>query len=201
MTNNHVVDGCEYMQVTLPDGSQQRGETLFTDAYNDLAVIKVNYNPKNIATFPVSSNYRVGDDVLAFGFGLGYILSSSGILTTGTIGALSGIADDSRFMQITAIIQHGNSGGPLSDKMGNVIGINTQGIDSVDFYKRHGVASEPANFAVKEMVMKTFLKAHTIPYTEVNKTQPIPTADLGEQMRLYSVKAHCFGYPKKKTKS
>lgn len=200
MTNNHVVKDCEYMQVKLPDGTQQRGQTLFTDAVNDLAVIKIDYQPPTIATFPVSGTYRVGDDVLAFGFGLGYQLSSSGILTTGTIGALSGMNDDSRFIQITATLQHGNSGGPLSDKMGNVIGINSRVLDPVAYYNQSGVLPESANFSVKDVVMKSFLKAHSIPFTEVDKTQPIGNADLGEQMRLYSVKASCFGHPKKEKK-
>ena len=196
LTNNHVVKGCEYMQVRLPDGTQQRGETLFTDGMNDLAVIKIDYQPSSIATFPVSGTYRVGDDVHAFGFGLAYQLSSSGLFTSGTISALSGFNDDSRFMQISATIQHGNSGGPLTDKMGNVIGINTQIIDTVEFYKRYGATPENASFSVKEDVMKSFLKAHSIPFTEINKTQPMAAADLGEQMRLYSVKASCFGHPK-----
>ena len=200
LTNNHVVRGCEYMQIKLPDGSQQRGETLFTDSINDLAVVKVNYAPPVIATFPATPSYRVGDDVLVFGFGLGYELSSSGILTTGTIGALSGYGDDSRFMQITATMQHGNSGGPLSDRMGNVIGINTSGLDAVQYYNKHGISAEAANFSVKELVIKTFLKAHSLPFTEINKTQVMSTADIGEQMRLYSVKALCYGHPKKEKK-
>ena len=197
LTNNHVVQGCDYMQVKQADGTQQRAETLFTDTLNDLAVIKVANKPTDIATFPPATAYRVGDDVLAFGFALGDDLSKSGVLTTGTIGALSGLNDDSRFIQITASIQHGNSGGPLSDKMGNVIGVNTMGLNPLWYVKNKGILPESANFAVKELVVKTFLKAHSVPFVETNKTQAQSNADIGEQMRKYTVRAGCYGRPKK----
>jgi len=196
VTNNHVVKNCEYMQLRLADGTQQKADVLYTDPINDLAVIKVDYKPSVIATFPLTPSYRAGEEVLAFGFGLGYDLSKSGILTTGSIIALAGMHDDSRFMQITAQIQHGNSGGPLSDRMGNVIGINTSGLDQVGYFKSKGVFPEAADFSVKELVIKTFLKAHSIPFTEVNKTQVQGNADIGEQMRRFSVRASCFGYPR-----
>jgi S1-C subfamily serine protease len=199
LTNNHVVSGCEYMQVRYVDGTQEKADVLFTDVINDLAVIKVNKKQTHIATLPSTTNYRVGEDIVTFGFGLGYTLSTSGIVTTGTIGALSGMDDDSRFIQITASIQHGNSGGPLSDNKGNIIGINTAGIEPVNYYKNHGVFPEAANFSVKEIVIKTFLKAHGIPYTEINRTQVMSNADIGEMMKNFSVKASCFGYPKKST--
>ena len=197
ITNNHVVNGCEYIQVKYSDGSQERANILFTDSLNDLAVIKVDTKQTVIATFPATANYRVGDDVIAFGFGLAGELSKSGVLTTGTISALSGWGDDSRYLHITATIQHGNSGGPLSDNKGNIIGINTSGIDMIGYYKSHGQSAEAASFSVKELVMKTFLKAHGIPYTELNRTQIMSNADLGDYMRKFSVWAWCYGYPKK----
>ena len=200
LTNNHVVDGCDYMQMILPNGDQLRGTAVFTDSINDLAVVKVNYRPTTIASFPASSNYRAGDDILAFGFALGSDLASSGVLTTGTIGALSGIRNDSRYMQVTATLQHGNSGGPLIDRFGNVIGINTQGIDAVEYYKANGITPEPANFSVKEMVIKTFLKSNAVPFVENTRTQVKSTADLGEEMKGYSTRAMCYGHPNKTKK-
>ena len=197
LTNNHVVNGCEYMQVRYADGTQEKADILFTDSINDLAVVKVNSKQSAIATFPTSSNYRVGDDVIAYGYGMAGELSKSGVLTTGTINALSGWGDDSRFIQISATVQHGNSGGPLVDRKGNVIGVNTGIIDTVEYYKAKGQTPENAAFSVKELVMKTFLKAHSIPFTEVDRTQAMSNADLGDMMRKFSVWAMCYGHPKK----
>ena len=197
LTNNHVVRGCEYMKIILPDGSNLKGETIFNDSINDLAVVKVDYRPPVIASFPASTSYRVGEDVATFGFGLGYELSKSGIFTTGTINALSGYNDDSRFIHISAILQHGNSGGPLSDSMGNVIGVNSQGLEATIISKNKLFAPETANFSIKELVVKTFLKAHGIPFAEVNRTKPMSNPDLSDYMRSYSVMARCFGVQKK----
>ena len=197
LTNNHVVKGCEYMKIGLPDGSSLKGEAIFNDTINDLAVVKVDYHPPVIATFPASTSYRVGDDVATFGFGLGYQLSKSGIFTTGTINALSGVNDDSRFVQISAIVQHGNSGGPLSDVMGNVIGVNSRRLEAVLAAKNKIDSPETANFSIKELVVKTFLKAHGVPFTEVNRSKSMSNPDLSDYMRSYSVLARCYGVSKR----
>ena len=201
VTNNHVVNTCEYMKLQLPDGSVQKADILFTDPTNDLAVIRAAGPVPAIATFPVSPTYRVGDDVVTFGFPLGGglgMLSSSGVLTTGTISALSGLEDDSRFFQINAAIQHGNRGGPLSDRFGNMIGVNSKGLNAAYFLKQDGSVPQNVNFAIKELVVKTFLKAHSIPFTEVQRTQPLSNADVGDLMRQYTVFAMCVGHPPKK---
>jgi S1-C subfamily serine protease len=200
LTNAHVVRGCEYMQAQIHDGGQYRGEILFKDAHTDLAVVKTTYAPTAIATFPATPKYRVGDDVIAFGFpyGVNQVLSSSGVLTTGTISALSGSNDDSARMQINAEIQPGNSGGPLADRYGDVIGINTARLGDAYAYTMSGQLPQNVNFSVKEMMAKSFLTAHSIPFTAKDRSTPMANADIADEMKLYTVYLSCYGYPQPK---
>ncbi len=130
VTNNHVVSPdsrakLESITVTLPDGTEYEAELVGADAASDLAVLKIKANRSfPFVTFGDSSAARVGDWVVAIGnpFGLG------GTVTSGIISAVyrntgQGGAYD-RYLQTDASINRGNSGGPLFDMRGNVIGIN-----------------------------------------------------------------------------
>jgi serine protease Do len=124
VTNNHVVDKAENVQVTTDDGKTYPAKVIGTDSRSDLALIKVDGR----GDFPyvrfADGNPRIGDWVLAVGnpFGLG------GTVTAGIVSARgrdigNGPYDD--FIQIDAPVNKGNSGGPTFDVDGNVIGVNT----------------------------------------------------------------------------
>jgi len=125
VTNNHVVDGAEQITVTLDDGTTYEAELRGVDPKTDLALLKVDSDePLPWVEFGDSEATRVGDWVVAIGnpFGLG------GTATTGIVSARgrdiqAGPFDD--FLQIDAPINRGNSGGPLFDTSGRVVGINT----------------------------------------------------------------------------
>jgi serine protease Do len=131
VTNNHVISPpdsrakLESITVTLADGTEYEADVIGADAASDLAVLKIRSNKTfPFVTFGDSSATRVGDWVVAIGnpFGLG------GTVTAGIISAVyrstgQGTAYD-RYLQTDASINRGNSGGPLFDMRGNVIGIN-----------------------------------------------------------------------------
>jgi serine protease Do len=125
VTNNHVIDGADEVEVTFADGSQLTAEVIGRDEKTDLAVLRVNPpEPLVHVEFGDSEAIRVGDWVMAIGnpFGLG------GSVTLGIISARnrninSGPYDD--FIQTDAAINRGNSGGPLFNMDGAVVGVNT----------------------------------------------------------------------------
>ncbi len=129
VTNNHVVSPdprarLEEVTVTLPDGTEYPAELVGTDPDSDLAVLKITRpEPFPFVRFGDSSEARVGDWVIAIGnpFGLGGTVTS-GIVSSVLRNVGSGAYD--RFIQTDAAINRGNSGGPLFDMQGNVIGIN-----------------------------------------------------------------------------
>jgi serine protease Do len=130
VTNNHVIQpdsGRAQLQevtVTMPDGTEYPAEVVGTDPQSDLAVLKINRRePFPYVHFGNSNDARVGDWVIAIGnpFGLG------GTVTSGIVSAVvrtTGAGAYERFIQTDASINRGNSGGPLFDMEGNVIGIN-----------------------------------------------------------------------------
>ncbi|HYZ33376.1 MAG TPA: DegQ family serine endoprotease, partial [Crenalkalicoccus sp.] len=125
VTNNHVIDGADEINVILQDNTSIRAELLGTDSRTDIAVLRIKTDkPLHAVQFGDSDTAQVGDWVLAIGnpFGLG------GTVTAGIVSARGrdirqGLYDD--FIQTDAAINRGNSGGPLFNMQGQVVGINT----------------------------------------------------------------------------
>ncbi|HEY4167954.1 MAG TPA: Do family serine endopeptidase, partial [Reyranella sp.] len=126
VTNNHVIQGAEDITVILRDDTQLKAKLVGSDSRVDLAVLKVdppNKKPLPAAHFGDSDKSRVGDWVIAIGnpFGLGHSVTAGIISARGR--ALSDSLDD--YLQTDAAINKGNSGGPLFNADGEVIGVNT----------------------------------------------------------------------------
>jgi serine protease DegQ len=125
LTNHHVIEAADEIQVALNDGRQANARVVGTDPESDLAVLKVEIQNLPAVTFGRLEDVRVGDVVLAIGnpFGVGQTV------TMGIVSALGrthlGINTFEDFIQTDAAINPGNSGGALIDSSGNLIGINT----------------------------------------------------------------------------
>ncbi len=125
LTNNHVVRGADNITITTQDGEKISAKVLGTDAYTDIAVLKAERSDLKPAVLGRSDNLRPGEWVLAIGSPLGYS-------HTVTLGIVSGLArkipdpkTNLEYIQTDAAINQGNSGGPLVNLQGEVIGINT----------------------------------------------------------------------------
>lgn len=125
VTNNHVIEGADEVTVNFNDGTKLRADVLGIDDKTDIAVLKVDPpKPLKAVSFGDSDAIRVGDWVMAIGnpFGLG------GTVTVGIVSARNrdiNAGPYDNFIQTDASINRGNSGGPLFDMQGNVVGINT----------------------------------------------------------------------------
>ncbi len=125
LTNNHVVDGADDIEVMLTDGRKAHAKVVGTDPDSDVAVLKIELDKLPSITFGSTDNLQVGDVVLAIGnpFGVGQTV------TSGIVSALGrsqlGINTFENFIQTDAAINPGNSGGALVDANGNLLGINT----------------------------------------------------------------------------
>jgi serine protease DegQ len=125
ITNNHVIEGADDIEVMLADGRQARAKIVGTDPESDVAVLKIELDRLPAISFGDADQLQVGDVVLAIGnpFGVGQTV------TSGIVSALGrnqlGINTFENFIQTDAAINPGNSGGALVDTAGNLLGINT----------------------------------------------------------------------------
>ncbi|MBB5605719.1 MULTISPECIES: Do family serine endopeptidase [unclassified Janthinobacterium] len=152
LTNNHVVEGADEIEVVLADGRKAPAKVVGLDPETDLAIIRINLDKLPVIVLGQSEQARVGDVVLAIGnpFGVGQTV------TMGIISALGRnnlhINSFENFIQTDAAINFGNSGGALVDTRGNLIGINTA------IYSQSG-GSVGIGFAIPVSTAKTVMEA------------------------------------------
>ncbi len=132
LTNNHVVSGASSIQVTLPNGQNVTGTVYGTSSTTDLAIVKVNATGLTPATLGNSTTLQVGETVVAIGDPLGQFANSA---SAGIVSGLNrSVAVENEnltgLIQTDAAVNPGNSGGPLIDAAGNVIGVVTAGSTS-----------------------------------------------------------------------
>ncbi|MBE8787090.1 S1C family serine protease [Enterococcus hirae] len=155
VTNNHVVEGQQGLEVLLKDGTKVKAELVGTDAYSDLAVLKISADKVNkVASFGDSNSLKVGEPAIAIGSPLGSEYANS--VTSGIISSLNrqvtSTNESNQTVNINAIqtdaaINPGNSGGPLVNIEGQVIGINSSKIASTSA-SSSGVNVEGMGFAI-----------------------------------------------------
>jgi Do/DeqQ family serine protease len=182
LTNNHVVENMDEIEVATNDGRRFRGRVVGTDPETDLAVLQVKSDGKLPAvTFAPTESLRVGDVVLAIGnpFGVGQTV------THGIVSALGrsqlGINTFENFIQTDAAINPGNSGGALTDTEGNLVGINTA------IYSRTGT-SLGIGFAIPvsiaRSIMEQIIKTGSVTRGWIGVEAQEITPELAESFKL-----------------
>jgi len=176
ITNQHVVDSCRDIMI-IKNGATSSAKIKSVDRTNDLAVLTANEPSKTYLNFRSGRSVRIGESVIAMGYPLGSLLGSSIKLTTGNISSLTGLLNDTTTLQLTAPIQPGNSGGPLLDNTGCVVGIVY-----AKLAKRY--SAENVNLAIKANVATMFLDVHEIDYTldtNRSKKEVVDIADIAKK--------------------
>jgi serine protease DegS len=155
LTNHHVIQGADAIQVSLQDGRMAQAKLVGSDPDTDVAVLKIDLKKLPVITLGHSDNLRVGDVVLAIGnpFGVGQTVTMGIVSATGR--NKLGINTFENFIQTDAAINPGNSGGALVDAEGNLVGINTAMFSRSGGYQGIGFAI-PTSLA--EDVMKEILQ-------------------------------------------
>ncbi len=184
VTNNHVVEGGQQLNVVLNDRREFPAKVVLADPRSDLAVLQIDTKGERLPVLPIADRdeVQVGDLVLAIGdpFGVGQTV------TNGIVSALArtdvGASDFSFFIQTDASINPGNSGGPLVDMNGNLIGINTL------IYSRTG-SSTGIGFAIPAAMVRRVVETANGGAKSVSRpwlgarTQGV-TADTGKSLGL-----------------
>ena len=195
VTNNHVIDGCVGdIKGNLTGEASMVLRVVSNDANNDLALLQA----PSTATFKDYArirdrSIRSGDSVIAIGFPYHGMLTSDFTVTTGIVSSLSGMRNDSRFLQISAPVQPGNSGGPLFDITGQIVGVVTGKLDALRIAVATGNIPENINFAIKTGALRDFLDNSVVPYQTAEPKGELKTTDIAGNARPYTMLISCNG--------
>ncbi len=188
LTNNHVVDRCGSIRTRLANGEPVAATLVVADKLGDLAVLR----PTARLGEPLALREkaaRQGETVIVAGFPLSGLLTTDMNISEGIVSALSGLISSSRQIQISAPIQSGNSGGPVMDEDGAVLGLVQSALNSATLAAA-GAISQNANFAIKASSVREFLDARAIPYETTSNGKA--HGRVPERARLSTVFIECM---------
>jgi TPR repeat protein len=191
LTNNHVVAQCTEVRARHAGDPLGTLTSIARDPQNDLALLKLPARFAEPASFR-EGGIRLGDAVVVYGFPLVGMLASQGNLTTGSVSALAGLGNDSRMLQISAPVQPGNSGGPLLDSGGNVVGVINSKLNTLRTAAATGDVPQNVNFAIKATVARTFLDANNVDYRTAGAARELKTADVADRAKKFTLLIECW---------
>ena len=166
VTAHHVVDECREVTVTHSHTNYPT-RVIARDSHNDLGLLRLQGSISGTAKLRSGRSIRLGENIATYGYPMVGTLANSASTSEGVINALAGFGNDSRFFRYDASTQPGNSGGPLLDLSGNVVGVISH-----RFKKETGV-----NFAIKSNIVENFLNSEGISFDKSESLQRLGLAD------------------------
>jgi len=160
VSNNHVVEICSEVK-TKNEGQIHTASIIAVDQKNDLALGKINFSDNDYISMS-DVGARLGEEIIVAGFPFQQQLSESIKITKGIISSLSGPGNDYSVFQMDAAVQPGNSGGPIINNQGKLIGVTVAKANSEAFYEETGSLPENINFGIKVEMLEPFLKGNNI---------------------------------------
>ncbi|MBJ7577901.1 trypsin-like peptidase domain-containing protein [Devosia sp. MC532] len=187
VTNNHVIDQCE----TLTVAGYGSARVITSDEDLDLAVLQLD----KIVEHPVaeirSTPGELGESVLALGFPLSTIMDSTLTIGTGIVSAQNGLGGEPRWFTTNVGIQPGNSGGPLLDEFGKVIGVAVAKISDEALLEAMGTTAPNVGFAIKSEVLSDYLSIFRVKAPSESPDIALSPRQLTEIGRQFTVQINC----------
>jgi uncharacterized protein len=191
LTNHHLVQSCTSITV-LDEGPERAKATVVdSDIANDLALLRAERAFPTVASFRRGTSLQAGEAVTVVGFPLASVLGFEPNVTFGYVSATGGPRGDASRFQISAPIHKGNSGGPILDQGGQVIGIVTAKLDALAVQKRTGDLPQNISFGVRGEVAQTFLARHAAAFRSGAAGPKIENTEVAAIGRAITVLVAC----------
>ena len=191
VTNHHVIEGCAGdIRGNLSGETPVTLRVVSDDAKNDLALLQAPNSFKDVAIIRDRA-VHTGDTVVAIGYPYHGLLTSDFTVTTGIVSSLGGIMNDTRYLQISAAVQPGNSGGPLLDSGGQVVGVVAMKLDALKIARATGNIPENINFAIKTGALRDFLDNSVISYRTSETKTELQTSEIARNARAFTLLISC----------
>lgn len=192
LTNNHVVDECAALSVETPDGRTAEARLIDTQPANDLALLEVPLKAKAAAKFLVSGAMTPGEPVVVIGYPDQGLAPIKPLLTRGTLGGSVILAGGRSRFEIRADVRHGNSGGPVTDVRGLVIGVVYAKVNSVAVFQKTGKTVRFVGAVIDNRAVIGFLKRNNVPFRTAGSAPEIGAPELQAQLQLMVVRVGCW---------
>jgi serine protease Do len=190
LTSEHVIANCSNIFVKYPGFARAPAYVKGRDEKTDLALLKTDMHNEGVAQFRMRG--RLGELVYSYGFPYASLLSSGGTFTSGGLSALTGFKDDSTLIQISTPIQPGNSGGPLMDSSGVVIGVSQAVLGTLTAAVANGGAvPQNVNFAVSSGTAINFLGTRGIDVEIASLLPKLEPEAIAEAAKKFTVQISC----------
>lgn len=192
VTNDHVIAMCGRIEILTKEGTVP-ATLVDAEPEIDLALLRVNGVPNNLAEIRRGPPLELGEQVMVFGFPLTGALSSAGNFTIGNVSSLHGLRDAAGQIQITAPIQPGNSGGPIIDTKGQVVGVVRSKLDVLRAAETIGDIPQNVNFGVSLSILLDFLNKNKVTLHSRNRGSDKSAVEIARIAQTYTYLVQCRG--------
>ncbi len=190
VTAAHAVKSCQTLSATV-NGRVVPVNLSRRDAVNDLALLHLGGSSPYYLKIRGGERLRAGDDIVSVGYPLRGILADEANITSGVVSALAGLGNDSRYIQITSPVQPGNSGGPLLDRSGLLVGVVIAKLDALRMVKISGDIPQNVNFAIRGSIVQAFLEANDVLFERVQPGEEMSVADIADIAKKATIPILC----------
>jgi len=195
LTNQHVVQECTTYEVIDDANRRLKASLHAADAAKDLALLMVEERFAATALLRRDAAPKLGEAVIVVGFPLVNVLGTQPSVGFGHVSSTVGIRGNKSHMQISVPIQRGNSGGPVFDQAGNVIGVVVSKLDALKIAERVGDLPQNVNFAIRGDVVRAFLEAHDVVFTASGDATKLENTEIASRGAATTVRVRCLRAP------
>jgi len=194
LTNDHVVSGCKGIMIEPAEGASVPGRVMAEEAGFDMALVEASVSPPAIAQFRPSGPPLTGALVATVGFPDQGVPPREPLVTPGTLIAvkdLQGKSGPSQALVMKAEVRHGNSGGPILDEHGLVIGMMRAKLNVANIYAATGKLPDDLGIGIPDAILTAFMTAHSVPYSFGERGGTLDAARILEAARPYTARVLC----------
>ncbi len=192
LTNNHVVESCHTVSVSPTSGETVIAISIESDQRRDLALIRTDLRPNGVARFAPNAELLLAMPVALVGYPDRGIPPITPLLSSGEIVRVRNAPSTLPLVAFKADVRRGNSGGPLLDESGMVVGVVFAKIDSVSSYKKTGFAVNNIGFAIPIDFVLSFLGSHGIRKNTTRSGPPVSPGELLNITKPYMARVGCW---------
>jgi serine protease Do len=186
-TNHHVIEECASIRVA----GHGPARLVKVDATNDLAIIQVETTKSHTVAKFRSAPVRRGEEIFVLGFPFSDLLGNNLTISEGIVSSLAGIGGDVRNFHLSAPVQPGNSGGPVLDASGDLVGTVVAKLDAMKTLELAGTLPENVNFAVHGNMMAILMSSANIEPSYAAPTDDMSAADVSSKAESFTVQVLC----------